>query len=195
MTDHSQKAFTHFMRPVGYLTPFAALAAMLVVTMMVLAEETPTKPGVSRAVCVLHPLEGSDVQGAVTFESNGETVEIDAEITGLTPGRHGFHIHEFGDCTGLDGSSAGGHFNPHNMPHAGPDASRRHVGDLGNLTADKDGVAEFHHVDKLVKLNGPNSIIGRSIIVHADPDDLKTQPSGNAGSRVACGVIGIAKPE
>ena len=96
-----------------------------------------------------------------------------AELTGLTPGEHGFHVHEFGDCSMADGTCAGGHFNPTGAPHGGPDDAKRHVGDLGNIKADASGKATYKRVDKMLALNGPNSIIGRSIIVHAAPDDLE----------------------
>ena len=103
------------------------------------------------------------------------------------------HIHEFGDCSAADATSAGGHFNPGKHPHAGPDMPMRHEGDLGNLTADAAGKAHYERVDKDLKLTGDDSIIGRSVIVHEKVDDLKTQPTGNAGARVACGVVGVAK--
>jgi superoxide dismutase, Cu-Zn family len=153
------------------------------------------KQGTLRAVCVLHALKGSGVAGKVTFDERPDgSVLIRATITGLKPGRHGFHIHEFGDCSSLDGGSAGGHFNPTGMPHAGPDAKKRHDGDLGNVTADRLGRAVYKRVDKVVRLRGPRSIVGRAIIVHVGADDLKTQPTGNAGARAACGVIGLARP-
>jgi Cu-Zn family superoxide dismutase len=150
---------------------------------------------VTKAICVVQELGGSKVAGKVIFRQTRSGVEINAELTGLKPGEHGFHVHEFGDCSMADGTCAGGHFNPTGAPHAGPDAEKRHAGDLGNIEADADGNATYKRVDKMLSLNGKNSIIGRSIIVHADPDDLKTQPSGNAGARVGCGVIGIADPK
>ena len=95
-----------------------------------------------------------------------------------------------------DGKCAGGHFNPEGMPHAGPDDAKRHVGDLGNLEADGQGHATYDHTDSMIKLNGPHSVIGRALIVHAKPDDFKTQqPPGNAGDRIGCGVIGIGDPK
>jgi Cu-Zn family superoxide dismutase len=121
-------------------------------------------------------------------------VKVVAEVTGLTPGDHGFHIHEFGDCGDAEAKNAGGHFNPGGHDHGGPDAEARHKGDLGNMTADATGKAHYERVDKHLKLGGENTIIGRSVIVHEKMDDLKTQPTGNAGARVACGVIGVAKP-
>jgi Cu-Zn family superoxide dismutase len=102
-------------------------------------------------------------------------------------------VHEFGDCSSADGAAAGGHFNPGGSPHAGPDAAARHVGDLGNLTADTQGMAGYDRTDRVVRLDGEHAVIGRAVIVHAAPDDLATQPTGAAGARLACGVIGVAK--
>jgi superoxide dismutase, Cu-Zn family len=146
------------------------------------------------AVCMIHPLGDSNVQGTVTFTKVAGGVRVHAELTGLTPGEHGFHVHQFGDCTAMDGKCTGGHFNPTDAPHGGPDSAERHVGDLGNITADSSGKATYDRVDKMIALNGKNSIIGRAIIVHAGRDDLKSQPSGDAGARVGCGVIGIGDP-
>lgn len=149
----------------------------------------------NRAVAVLHPTEGNDVLGIVTFTKVADGVEVVADVSGLTPGKHGFHIHEFGDCGATDATSAGGHFNPLGMPHGAPTDAKRHLGDLGNLIADSLGQAHYEWTDTLLVLNGANSIIGRAVIVHAGEDDLVSQPTGNAGPRVACGVIGIAKAE
>jgi len=150
---------------------------------------------VTKAVCLVHPLGDNKVSGKVTFTKTAGGVEVTAELTGLSPGEHGFHIHEFGDCCKMDGTSAGGHYNPTGMPHAGPMDMKRHEGDMGNITADASGNASLHLVDKMMKLNGPHSIVGRSIIVHAGRDDLKSQPSGDAGARIGCGTIGIANPK
>jgi superoxide dismutase, Cu-Zn family len=149
--------------------------------------------GPTKAVCMVEPLSGSKVMGKVTFTQVADGVEIDAELTGLTPGKHGFHVHEFGDCSKMDGSCAGGHFNPDKMKHGAPDAAERHVGDFGNIEADADGKATYKRVDKVISLSGAHSIIGRAIIVHANPDDF-SQPTGNAGGRVGCGVIGYTDP-
>ena len=148
----------------------------------------------SKAIGVLHPTKGNNVEGTVTFTKEGDTMKIVAEVTGLTPGKHGFHIHEFGDCSSPDGKAAGGHFNPTNSPHAGHDAEQRHEGNLGNLEADSSGKAHLELTDKMMTMSGEKSIIGRGVIVHEKEDDLKSQPVGNAGGRLACGVIGIAKP-
>jgi Cu-Zn family superoxide dismutase len=150
---------------------------------------------VTHAVAVVHPLGDGKVKGKVTFTQKNGGVEIAAELSGLAPGEHGFHVHEFGDCSMADGTCAGGHFNPTGAPHGGPDDAKRHAGDFGNIKADDSGKATYKRLDKMVALNGKNSIIGRSVIVHAGRDDLKTQPSGDAGARVGCGVIGIADPK
>jgi len=142
------------------------------------------------ATVVLSPTEGNQVNGTVTFTRTQAGIKVVAEISGLAPGEHGFHIHEIGDCSAPDAMSAGGHFNPMSTPHAGPDMEMRHVGDLGNLTADADGHARLERTDMHLSFEGPTSIIGRAVIVHADPDDMTTQPTGGAGARVACGVIG-----
>lgn len=171
---------------------FIAAVLMAIPASQVLADETGDGV-VDKAVAVLHPTEGSDVTGTVTFSRTDNGTKVVADVLGLSPGKHGFHVHEFGDCSAPDGTSAGGHFNPEKRPHAGPEQANRHVGDLGNITADTSGDAHFVRTDSYLKLNGRDSIIGRSVIVHAGEDDLTSQPSGNAGPRVACGVIGIAK--
>jgi len=145
-------------------------------------------------VAVLHPTEGSKVHGVVTFTREAKGIRVVAAVEGLNPGRHGFHIHEFGDCASRDGNSAGGHFNPHGMLHAGPTEAKRHVGDLGNIESIFNETAKYDRVDDLLTFSGKDSIIGRSVVVHAQADDLTTQPTGGAGARVACGVIGLAKP-
>ena len=148
------------------------------------------------AVAVVRGLGDHKVAGKVTFTQKADGVEIVAELTGLQPGEHGFHVHEFGDCSMADGKCAGGHFNPTGMPHAGPDSPKRHVGDLGNIKADSTGKASYKRLDTMITLSGPNSVIGRSVIVHAKPDDFTTQtPPGNAGDRIGCGTIGIADPK
>jgi Cu-Zn family superoxide dismutase len=149
--------------------------------------------GITRAVAMLYPADSSNVHGLVTFTQVPEGVEVVAVVQGLTPGEHGFHIHQYGDCSALDASSAGGHFNPENKPHGAPTDTLRHVGDLGNLMADEQGLAHLEWTDTMLTFSGPHSIIGRAVVVHANADDLKTQPTGNAGARVACGVIGLAK--
>jgi superoxide dismutase, Cu-Zn family len=150
---------------------------------------------VTKAVATLAPTKGSTVAGHVSFVKVDGGVKVTAHISGLTPGLHGFHIHEFGDCSAADGSSAGGHFNPAGHPHGGPKDAERHAGDLGNIEAGKDGVATLDVVDAAMTLEGSSGILGGGVIVHEKADDLKTQPTGNAGGRLSCGVIGAAKPE
>jgi Cu-Zn family superoxide dismutase len=152
-----------------------------------------TGPDITEAVAVLHPTEGNEAAGTVTFTKTEMGIRIVADISGLAPGKHGFHIHEFGDCRAVDATSAGGHYNPEDMPHGAPTDAQRHVGDLGNLIADDTGHAHYERTDDLMTFSGENSIIGRGVIVHSGEDDLETQPTGNSGSRVACGVIGVAK--
>lgn len=148
---------------------------------------------IERAVCILYPTEGNDVTGTVTFTREGSSIRMVAELEGLTPGSHGFHIHEFGDCSAPDATSAGGHFNPGDHDHGGPDDEERHVGDLGNIEAGEDGTARLELDDSVISFSGPNSIIGKSMIVHETEDDLTSQPTGDAGGRLACGVIGVAE--
>jgi Cu-Zn family superoxide dismutase len=148
---------------------------------------------ITKAVAVLHPTAGSKVHGMVTFTQTGTSVRVVADLEGLTPGKHGFHIHQYGDCSAADGSSAGGHFNPDNVAHGALNGEPSHVGDLGNIEADKSGKAHLELTDTQMTFSGPHSIVGRGVIVHAGEDDMKSQPTGNAGGRVACGVIGIAK--
>jgi Cu-Zn family superoxide dismutase len=148
--------------------------------------------GAQMAVADLQAAAGNPVSGSVTFTQHGDRVIVVADVRGLPPNTtHGFHIHEKGDCSAADFMSAGGHFNPGGHPHAGPGTSARHAGDLGNLEADANGRAYKRiTVDNITLGSGANSVIGKAVIVHEKMDDLTTQPSGAAGSRIACGVIG-----
>ncbi|XP_011503107.1 PREDICTED: superoxide dismutase [Cu-Zn] [Ceratosolen solmsi marchali] len=149
-----------------------------------------------KAVCVLQ----GDAKGTLFFEQSGESdpVKVTGEVSGLKQGLHGFHIHEFGDNTN-GCTSAGPHFNPLGKEHGGPTDDVRHVGDLGNVEAGADGIAKIQITDKFINLHGVHNIIGRTLVVHADPDDLGkgghelSKTTGNAGGRLACGVIGITK--
>jgi Cu-Zn family superoxide dismutase len=149
---------------------------------------------IAKAIAVLNPTQNNKVTGTVTFSKVELGVKVVADIKGLTPGAHGFHIHQFGDCSAPNADSAGGHYNPAGKPHGAPESGERHAGDLGNLVADSSGRAYLERTDTLISLTGPNSVIGRGIIIHEASDDMTTQPTGNAGARVACGVIGIAGP-
>ena len=139
----------------------------------------------------LNPASGSNVRGTVDFFEAAGGVRVVAKVSGLTPGDHGFHIHDKGDCSAPDASSAGGHFNPTGAKHGGPSDTERHAGDFGNLTADASGNAKAQFVSRSISFDGPTSIVGKGVIVHAKADDLKSQTPtpGNAGPRVACGNI------
>ena len=147
-----------------------------------------TKTPIQEAIAEVKSFKGDQVKGKVTFTKVPGGVKVIADIEGLAPGKHGFHVHEFGDCSG-DGSATGSHFNPAHNRHGGPDNPDRHVGDLGNLDADENGHAHYARVDKIIALEGENSILGRSIVIHADRDDFTTQPTGASGVKIACGVI------
>jgi Cu-Zn family superoxide dismutase len=147
------------------------------------------------ATAALKPTQGNTVEGTVALRKVSGGVRIVAHVSGLTPGPHGFHIHEKGDCSAPDASSAGDHFNPKSGSHGDRYDESAHVGDMGNLVADESGHAALEYVDPHMTLEGEASVIGRGVIVHANPDDLQTQPSGNAGPRVACGVIEARKPD
>ena len=138
------------------------------------------------------------IKGELKFVGVDGGVKVTGQISGLTPGKHGFHIHEKGELTDDKLTSAGGHFNPGGHKHGGPDSHEKHAGDLGNITADEKGVAKVNATFKGVTLSGEkDGIIGRSVIVHAKEDDLKTDPAGNAGDRIAGAKIepGGAKKE
>ena len=145
----------------------------------------------ARAVATLEPTKGSNVRGTANFTQLGSKVRVQASVTGLRPnGEFGFHIHEVGDCSSGDGMSTKGHFNPYGKPHAHAGTGERHAGDLPSLKSDAGGVARLDAEVDVIKVDaGPASIVGRGLIVHAQPDDFRTQPTGNAGARSACAVI------
>lgn len=164
-----------------------ALAAMSVSGCARVQKIVTKVPG---ATATILPTQGNDVHGSVRFQPHEDVVLVTGRITGLTPGAHGFHIHEKGNCASPDASSAGGHFNPSGAQHAGPYSENHHAGDLGNIIANTEGMAEFTlEVRGLSLGTDKDSIVGRSVIVHAHPDDLATQPSGGSGDRLACGLI------
>lgn len=147
--------------------------------------------GGENAVAQLAPKSGSTTQGKVTFTQHGDHVMVKADVTGLTPNsEHGFHVHEKGDCSAPDAMSAGGHFNPAAKPHGSSAMPDHHAGDMPNLKADASGRAQATFpLSGVTVAPGPNSVVGRAAVVHKDPDDYKTQPTGNSGGRIACGVI------
>jgi superoxide dismutase, Cu-Zn family len=144
-----------------------------------------------KATAVLQPTKGNTVRGSITFVQGADRVRVSGTVSGLQPNSQvGFHIHEAGDCSSGDGMSAKGHFNPQNKPHGHPTGADRHAGDLPMLRADASGNASISaDVDIISVGPGPNSIVGRGLIVHVQPDDYKTQPTGNAGARSACAII------
>jgi Cu-Zn family superoxide dismutase len=172
------------MRYLPFLLAFGALGAGC-------ASMTTSGPS---AMAVLEATKGNTAGGTVEFVQKGGKVAVSARVSGLAPGAHGFHIHEKGDCSSGDGMSAGGHFNPHAKPHASPATAERHAGDMPMLQADGYGNATLTAELEIITIgSGAADIVGKSVIVHKDPDDFKTQPTGNSGARVACGVIRLAK--
>jgi Cu-Zn family superoxide dismutase len=165
------------------------VAAALVAGCASMRDMMPTsaKPA---ATASLTPTTGNSARGTVTFTQDGDEVRVRASLTGLKPNaQHGFHVHEKGDCSSGDGMSTGGHYNPAGTPH-GPQGAQHHAGDMPSLQADAYGNASASFELKGVSIAGAtNDLVGRGLIVHRDPDDYKTQPTGNAGPRIACGVI------
>ena len=144
-----------------------------------------------QAVANLQPTKGNTTSGTITFSQQGGRVLVSGEVRGLRPNQeHGFHVHEAGDCSSGDGMSTKGHFNPFGKPHSDPGSSERHAGDMPALKADAAGNARVNFsIDIITVEPGPASVVGRGLIVHAAPDDYKTQPTGNAGARMACAII------
>ena len=165
-----------------FLLPVVALVAVVAC-----AHKMSTGP---MASATLQSTSGSTAQGTAHFtELAAGGVEVKLDVTGVAPGVHGFHIHDKGDC-GDNGNAAGPHFNPTNQPHGAPDSDAHHSGDFGNVMANDKGEIHHHFVTHSVTVSaGSNSVVGHAVILHGNPDDLKTQPSGNAGPRIACGVV------
>lgn len=168
--------------------PHAPLAVLALLALTVLtACQTMNKPNSAKAM--LEPKSGSQVQGKVTFTQAPDGVWIVADLSGLKPSaEHGFHVHDKGDCSAPDGTSAGGHFNPAGAPH-GHAGGPHHAGDMPNLHADATGRATYRALVTGLMLEGPQGILHRAVVVHRDPDDYHSQPAGNSGPRIACGVI------
>lgn len=167
------------------LIPTLLASVLLAVSGGTAAQDT------AAAEASLAPTQGNNAKGEVRFTQAEDGVRVEARIKGLTPGGHGFHLHEKGDCSAPDATSAGGHFNPTGKSHGHPDKGEHHLGDLPMLNAGSDGEASLSTVVKGLSIGGGEStdIVGRAVIVHAGPDDYTTQPTGNSGGRVACGVI------
>ncbi len=154
------------------------------------AAAAPPRASGPSAVANLQPTRGNTAAGTVRFVQQGESVVVTARVSGLKPNQeHGFHIHEKGDCSSGDGMSTGGHFNPGGKRH-GPMHAEHHAGDFPALKANANGVAEATFTAPGLGIgSGEADIVGKGLIVHADPDDYTTQPTGNAGARLACAVI------
>ena len=171
-------------------TAIAAAAALLSA-----CAQTPAAGGGATAVAEMKPTAGNAVAGTVRFEQSGSKVVVTAAITGLKPSsEHGFHVHEKGDCSAPDATSAGGHFNPAGRPHGHHGKAERHAGDMPNLRADASGTARVTWETDLLSVgSGSADVIGRSVVIHRDPDDYASQPAGNSGPRLSCGVIVAGK--
>src|SRR5215471_1729719 len=143
------------------------------------------------AKAMIESKSGSTVTGTATFtELATGGVKVHVHIEHAPPGTHGLHIHEKGDCSDAEAKNAGGHFNPGNMPHAGPQEMKRHAGDLGNIEIKPDGTGDLDITSDMITVKeGTNSVVGRAVVFHEKADDLTTQPTGNAGGRLGCGVI------
>ena len=166
-----------------------AVAALAFVTGC--ASSTATPPADAQARATIEPRSGSNVRwwAAFTDRSTGG-VRIAVHIDNAPPGVHGLHVHERGDCSAPDASSAGAHFNPGGMPHASPSDTQRHAGDLGNITIEANGTGHLELVSDLLTVRpGPNSVVGKAVIFHEKADDMRTQPTGDAGGRLGCGVV------
>lgn len=165
------------------------IAALLLSSVGACGSERTGESGPRSAVAPMAATIGHRATGTVTFTEVEDGIRVVAVFVGVRPGVHGFHVHENGDCSSGDGTSAGGHWNPTGVAHGGRQAAIRHTGDLGNVTADADGVVRTDFVDHVISFDGVHSILGKGFILHADEDDLVTQPSGDAGPRISCGVI------
>ena len=167
------------------------LIPLMAAALLAACQSTSSPEEPLRATAALQPTKGSKAFGEATFEQVGSKVRVIVFAQGLKPdAEHGFHIHEAGDCSSGDGMSTKGHFNPFGKPHGDPKSGERHAGDLPALKAGKDGRGKIDvEMDVITLRSGPANIVGKGIIIHADPDDYRTQPTGNAGARIACGVI------
>ncbi|OGA68355.1 MAG: superoxide dismutase [Betaproteobacteria bacterium RIFCSPLOWO2_12_FULL_65_14] len=150
-----------------------------------------TGGGAPGAASQLSATKGNTASGSVTFTQRGDRAVIAANLSGLRPNaEHGFHVHEKGDCSSGDGMSAGGHFNPRAKTHAHYGSSERHAGDMPNVKTDAGGNARYSFESDLFTIaGGPASVVGKAVVIHRDPDDYKSQPAGNSGPRIACGVV------
>ncbi len=195
------------MRRLGMTSFLGAIALAACMAAEEHASETPPAPAAEErspeaalapaasATATLTGKADSGVTGTVSFSAMAPGVHIEARVEGAPPGVHGFHLHETGDCSAADFSSAGAHFNPSAVEHGGPEYAVHHAGDLGNLEVGADGVGTLSlHSTDLAIAEGPNAVVGRAVVLHENPDDFTTQPTGNAGGRLACGVVTATAP-
>jgi len=177
-------------RVLSVLSIAGLISAVVLVSVARSPVTTSARKQKDEAMAMLESRSGSTVTGTAKFKQKGDAVEATIEIKGAKPGLHGLHLHETGDCSAADAKSAGAHFNPDSKAHGAPTADPHHGGDLGNITVGNDGKGRLKITIKgLTIAPGPHSVVGRAVIFHADPDDLKSQPAGNAGARFACGVV------
>ena len=164
----------------------SATTSFLMFSLLAACAHTSSGPA---AMATLSPATGQQASGTVSFTpmSNGR-VQVKADLQNVPAGMHGFHLHEVGDCSN-NGQAAGGHFNPTMMPHGAPDAASHHAGDFGNVTADASGIVHTSFTTTALSLSGTNSAVGRAVVLHGGSDDLTSQPAGNSGPRIACGVV------
>jgi Cu-Zn family superoxide dismutase len=169
------------------LAPLALLAACASSKASSTAVAPPAGP---TAGATIEARSGSSLTGKATFTQNGDAVHVIVDVTNAPAGVHAVHLHEKGDCSAPDAASAGGHFNPTGVPHGSPDAPSHHAGDFGNMTVGEDGHGHLELDSTMLTVTaGDRSVVGRAIVVHAKADDMQTQPSGNAGGRIGCGVV------
>jgi superoxide dismutase, Cu-Zn family len=195
--------------PAAFLLPALAVAGVLAAcgreqaAVPVAAEPAPAAapaapapaPEPLTATATLKPAAGGSTAGSITFSEEGDLVTVTAFLTGVAAGTHGFHVHETGDCGDAEFKNAGGHFNPTGAPHGAPTDAAHHAGDLGNIEIAADGTGSLQISTALLTVGpGANSAVGRAVILHEKADDLKTQPTGDAGGRIACGVVTGAAP-
>ncbi len=180
------------MRTARWMLVGGAAVALAAGVVCAAGEKKPAagKAASAVATAAIEARSGSGLSGTATFTEKDGGVELVVDVTGAPPGPHAVHLHEKGDCSAPDATSAGGHFNPDGSPHGAPDAEHHHAGDFGNMTVGEDGKGHLAiTTSRLTVKAGPTSVLGHAIIVHAAADDLTTQPTGNAGGRIGCGVV------
>ena len=171
-----------------------SLLSMATCSLALVAGATVAAASPMTATAKLTGKAGSDVTGSITFTEDAGKVKVEAHVMGLAAGMHGFHIHEKGDCGDAEFKNAGGHFNPTSEAHGAPADAHHHAGDLGNIEIDAKGHGSLEISSAMLSVaQGPNSVVGKAVIVHEKADDLKTQPTGDAGGRMGCGVVTAGK--